>query len=611
MDADRYRDVAERLWPDVQRAFNYPLLRGVRVVEADESVEPAAFRWEAGRVVLSAAHLDALEPTEADVEWLVEALLKHEVGHYALFPRELSRHLRYLQRAEEAFGEERGYRFYALYADVCDELRLFRARIGGEEVLDHRRRVLEAVATDDDLPSVAREARRRVQRLVLALYGETFDDLSPGVNLPDDERTHLDRLLEIDYLADDPDRHERNVVRFGRALEAALGDLPGRALRGLASPEDRGNSAHERPFSGDEPRRIPEAELDRALSDALADERWTYDRLTAFLERRAEFEDPRDLDRGGAAGLDRGDIERHDDQVAFFRRWAADFPVYVTDAPTEADETALYRSGRRSYEVGDPHHRVAPFASLGVLGVPGVSKVDEFEEGLVPAPDRGVPDLLVGIDSSGSMPRPDEESVAVLAAFVLAANYNRNGAAVGGYNFSGGVAFLPPGRHLDALHSLLCARWGGGTVLDRDALTRFVDRIDDLEGVTFSEEVAHDEMLDREVGDGERGGADDWPADADVPEAFAGLDHVLVTDGDVANEAAVADFVRHIGERSRTFVLLTDASNYERWAERDLTNTLVYAVGDEADLVDLAVGIARDRASGARERANEPNEGGA
>ena len=100
---------------------------------------------------------------------------------------------------------------------------------------------------------MARERRRRFQRLVLALYDATFEDLSSSVTLRDRERSVLNRLLEIDYFTEDPDRHERNVVRFGHALEAALSDLPDRALLGLGSPEDRRKAGHERPFVGDEP----------------------------------------------------------------------------------------------------------------------------------------------------------------------------------------------------------------------------------------------------------------------------------------------------------------------------------------------------------------------
>ena len=107
---ERYRAVAERLWPDVRRAFNYPLLRDVGLADPDGAADPAPVRRADDRVVLSTSHLDAFDPDANDDEWLVDALLKHEVGHYALFPRVLAPHLRYLQRAEEPFGEERWLR---------------------------------------------------------------------------------------------------------------------------------------------------------------------------------------------------------------------------------------------------------------------------------------------------------------------------------------------------------------------------------------------------------------------------------------------------------------------------------------------------------------------
>lgn len=580
---DWYRDAIDRRWPEVRRLFNFPLLHGVRIAD-DADRDPSPVTWRDDRVVVSRAHLEALDPEPEDREAVVGALLKHEVGHYALFPRELSHHLRYLQRAEEVFGEERGYRYYARYADTCVELRLLKHRIGGEEILRYRHSAATAWAADESLSDPEREARRRIGRLLVALYQETFPDLPTVVSLPDREAAYLDRLREIDYFADGPEVHEGNLVRFGHALETALADLPGDALAGLATPEDRGKSPGERPFAGDAVDRIPEAELDSALSDALAEDEWVYDRLKGYLERRADFEDRYEAEQGGAAGLDRGAIERHDDEIPFYRRWAAEFPVYPTPTRQVEQETDLYRAGRKTFELGDPVDRLNPYASLGVLGVPGVSKVDRFDEGTVTTERTGVPDLLVGLDSSGSMPHPTEESHAVLAAFVLARAYHRNGASVGGYNFSGGVAFLPPSRSLEPFYALMCARWGGGTVLDREALVTFADRMGELDGIHVSDEEGHDEMVERELGE----------ADAPVgAEAFDALDHVLVTDGNLANEDAVVEFVERVGDVARTFVFVTDPANYDRWADYSLPNTQVFTLGSEADLANLVVDVTR------------------
>lgn len=612
-DRAAYEAALDELWPAVRRAFNYPLLTRVRLAggpgsEAgaggDGEALPATpggadrrmgYRWDDHEVVVSGDHLERLAPADgADLRDLLRPLLAHELGHYACFPRELSHHLRYLDRARRAFGPERGPGYYALYADVGNELRLLESRLAGEDLLELRRRTLEALDGDASLAGPRRTAHRRVQRLLLGLYARTFPDLPAVVEPTAAESGHLDRLAELPYLDDDPGTHERNLVLFGRVLDDVLADLPvGPA--DLDPPEDRGKPRGSLPFAGDAVERIPAARLDEALSAALEEAGLAaYERLADLLESEAGYVDPL---AGEAAGLDRADLERNDELVAFYRRWARGHPVFVADRRLPVEAGGRYRRGRRPFEPGDPLHRVNPFASLGALGVPGVSQVDRYVEGAETVERPGVPDLLVGLDSSGSMPDPAEESHAVLAAVLLAETYHRNGAAVGGYNFSADVAFLPPGRDLDPLLALLCARWGGGTVLDWATLTRFVRGMDDLDGLALSDEADHEAALDRLAG-----GDDRAPAGGDGPAAdpaFAGLDHVLVTDGDLANPDEAAAFLEAVADHARNLLFLTDPARYDEWADRELPNTWVYAAEGPSDLVGLAVGQGRRLATGA------------
>lgn len=638
LDRAAYETVLADVWPEIRRAFNYPLVARVRLTDGTSSPDRsgdgtgrdasgaeiarlggtsggAGYRWDANELVVSVTHLDRLAPAdEAELERLLRPLLKHELGHYACFPRELFRHLLYLDRARTAFGDGLGPSYYAVYADVCDDLRLLESHVAGEDLLRLRRRTAESLPDDGTLSAPRRAAIRRVQRLMLGLYQATFADLPSVVEPTDAEARYVDRLGDIRYLDDGTGTHERNLVLFGNVLSDVLSDLPRSALDGLGTPEDRGKARGERPFSGDAVERIPDARLDDAVSAALLEDgTGAYERLADFLEDRAGFADPYDREAGGGAGLDRADLERNDDRVPFYRRWASGHPVFVADRPQSVEEAGHYRRGRRRYEPGDPLREVNPFASLGLVGVPGVSQTDVFSEGTAAVERPGVPDLLVGIDSSGSMPDPAVESHAVLAAFVLAETYYRSGADVGGYNFSADVAFLPPGRDLDTLHALLCARWGGGTLLDWETLTGFVGRMDRLDGVVLSEESDHEAALERLAADDvqRNPGPDSPPGSSAVPEVdptFETVDHVLVTDGELANEEEAAGFLEGVSEHARNLLFLTDDSRYEAWAGRDIPETWVYAAADPEDLVALAVGQGRRLAGG--ERRSEANEDG-
>lgn len=599
---ERYEADLDAAWPAVRRAFNYPLVNRARLSDGsvnrkaqgagDVDAAGDAYRWEDDEVVLSTAFLDRLDEADAERRTIIETLLLHEVGHYVLFPRELVHHLRYLQRAMETFGDEYGRRYYSLYADICVDLRLLGDGYVGTELLDLRERALD-VATATARSDVEETVQRRIHRLLLGIYQETFDDLPRRVALSDVERAWLDPFLDINYFVDDPAAHERNVVRFGNALERVLNDVPGRAIRAGDSPLDEGKSAADRPFGGTDPATIRNAELGDALSDAVDEGgSYQYERLLDFLEARAGFEDPLDSppgDAGGAAGIEPGTFERHDDLVPFYRRWARSLPLAVTDTTVPADEAARYRRGRRAFEFADPIRDVDPFASFGVLGVPGVTKVNTYAGGEDHSVERTVPDLIVGLDSSASISHPTEDSHAVLAAFLLAATYRRNGARVGGYNFSTELAFLPPTTDRSSFHSLACGYWGGGTAFDRASLADFVANADALDGLTFSSSEAYERLLERI----DRG--DDRAESGESPFGDnQAVDHALVTDGNLVNReslvAAIDDAPAHV----RTFVFVTDGDRAVEWEASDL-DAWVYAVPDVNALARRVLGLARER----------------
>jgi hypothetical protein len=585
-----YDEILATVWPDVRRTFNYPLVRRARLSEGRERGD--AYRWRDDEVVLSASFLERLDRLDDDVDrrTTVETLLKHEVGHYVLFPRELVRHLRYLQRAGETFGEAYGDRYYSLYADVCVDLRLLAGGYVGSELLALREHAL-AVATATAQSDVEATVQQRVHRLLLGIYQKTFAELPDRISPTETERGWLDPLLGIDYFVEDPAAHERNVVRFGNALERVLDDVPEREGGTVEDPFDEGKGAAARPFGGSDPATLPEAALDEALSDAVeAGGSYRYERLRDFLDARTEFEDPLDAterDRGGAAGVEPGTFERHDELIPFYRRWARSVPFYVTETRIPDDDPALYRSGRRPFESTDPVRDVAPFASFGVLGVPDVTKVHTDANGEDRTTRRTVPDLLVGVDSSASMPHPSEDSHAVLAAFLLAATYRRQGASVGGYNFSTEVAFLPPTTDSSAVRSLACGYWGGGTAFDHETLAEFVANSGDFDGLTFSSTAAYERLMERLDGDV-------TDTTSSLFEDRQSVDHALITDGNLVNRAALVETLENAPADVRTFVFVTDADAAETWREAT-EDVWVYAVPDVNALADRVLGLAADR----------------
>lgn len=628
-----YEALVEEQWPRIREQFNFPMVKRIRMTDEEDQLryDTAAYSWDENEIIVSDTFLQEMHERIADtarsdpdqgLERFVGALEKHEVGHYTHFPRRLSDHIVYTKRAHDRFGDKLGPHIYGIYQDVVDEMHVLRSGIGGEDIQD-----LRHLVTDDPDTYDGDSGYVDVHRLMLGIYQESFPDLPEKVEPTEAEEDYLGELLRINYLDQERRHQERNLVMFGTILEDLLqsqqdnqpggsGDAGDEGQTGDgyggACPEDRGKADEEKPFGGPGLEGIPQEELDRALDEILQEDgRGKYEEIKEFLESvREEYTDR--FDRGTGTdedaqgiGLGRADLSLNEDDVPFYRRWASQFPVYIAERPVETDESQTYRSGRKGYELGDPINDINPFASRGAFGLPGVSQVDLEEAGTVPAEDKGIPDLLVGLDSSGSMPHPstgrgapDQSSYAVLAAFVLGTNYYDNGADVGGYNFSTDMAFKAPDRDLDTFEHLMAAYWGGGTFVNTAKLEEFVGTMDDFDDIVFSGDEDYEQALER-IPEQQRDEVVGKDVDVSIDEVqgnYGRLDHVLITDGGLANKAETLQYINDIGEYTRNFVFLTGDRQYKEWKELEVENTFVYRATDEDDLMDLSLGVAKDMA---------------
>jgi len=134
----------------------------------------------------------------------------------------------------------------------------------------------------------------------------------------------------------------------------------------------------------------------------------------------------------------------------------------------------------------DGIHNLAPLATFGPVGLPGITKRWLHSGPESRLYDQQVPDLIIVIDSSGSMPNPNsmhnpnekrpncDRSYAVLGAFVAANSYLDYGSRVAVINFSNQDFVADFTRDRTLLYKHLAAFQGGGTRLHPETIERLL-----------------------------------------------------------------------------------------------------------------------------------------
>jgi hypothetical protein len=203
-----------------------------------------------------------------------------------------------------------------------------------------------------------------------------------------------------------------------------------------------------------------------------------YRRIAAELLK--ELENSGELSAGkrsGGVGISPGrkvpakDLERPD--VSWYRSRANRYSISIESLIKQG---SLYPNQITFFELDDSIDTFHPVESYGKL-LPSLAKKHELEE-FERFGEISVPDAVVIMDSSGSMPNPKEViSYAVLGAFAVSRNYFELGARVGVINFSHVNLALAPTRNRQRVYEMLRTYQGHGTTLHIDDLDRYVSSL--------------------------------------------------------------------------------------------------------------------------------------
>jgi len=566
-------DTLTKLWPWIQEKFNHPHIMEPKFTD-DPEMDTAAFVWQTKETFINRGFITEIAQRMGERQ-AMSAVLQHEVGHYTVFPRELSESIM-LRAYTEAYFKEKAESVYGFYSDMVDELRTL--HFGTEDLYNLREGMVAWNLAKQDTNSAT------INRLLCAVYSSTHAKYASRLpELSQDEKRMLRNILNLKLTSSSGKDHCDNILNFGKEIEHLLTDKPkkrgGHGTGRDATPDLTGKNA---PSIHD---------INVALDDILKKYGpHAYRTAKQFIgQALPEFKDPSPSN----AGTSPGKLQYHDDLVPFYTRWARTYGLHIVKRPFEKDATALHPGEFKEYEVGDPPNRIDPFASRGVLCIPGITKIRRDEEDSVPAREFRVPDLNLGIDSSGSMKHPKDDSIAVLAATILGRTYHANGSLIGGWNFDTEITFVPPSRDLDAYMRLMCAYSGGGTVLNVKKLEDYLKRMK-LDGTDHGYTNHDYNEIAKRLPD--KRAFMDKSMVVKTPEMrkkLERLDNILITDGGIYNIAEVVEHLSGLATVTRNIIFVTTKSGYEEWKAVEGPSTFVYPAWTKEDLLKCTIGQTR------------------
>jgi len=339
----------------------------------------------------------------------LENLFDHLIVHYLFCPRSLDAAGRLALAALEGLesgNKNQARRMVNIFSDiVVDTFRLERSDEDEEKVLIGWR-------------GLAKESLSPLDEAVVGFLADLWE-----VDLPSSDRPESEMLLSVfRWGVRDRSRWPRQCQQMARILQSLEAGVLGSGT--VPSVEGLGGNAHSAPLSG--------------LASDLEPE--IYRETLSVL------------------GLD-GDL----------MRWYRDQSYSIVISPTSRVRESWYPSSLVKWRFCDPPSEldVAYSMSLAPRLIPGVTTYKRMQEccGMAAGGER-VPDLLVVLDSSGSMDghrRGTKTHAATLAAFKASTFAHSQGAKVAAISFSDRMAVQEWTRDLSAVEEVLVQHLGSRT----------------------------------------------------------------------------------------------------------------------------------------------------
>ena len=565
------------VWERVRGWYHFPAVKEPKMVKGLEG--GAHYDFSKREILVDEEFIDKTCKTgNIGQERCLEGVLSHEVGHYMVFPRNLSTLILAAKMTDDFFGkQDKDMREFILqtYADMADDLAsvLFEART--DAVLDMRK---ACQAHLDDF-------NRDVRSVMLAYLNH---QAHRQYDLEEELKPFFERMKEIDFHNESVLQLRLGIFTFGNIIldmvKEGGGPPPGRPP---GRPRRRGHGEGPTvPGEGDEPidteeeggegkgkgkkpgkgkgkepgdcniddilARATEEDIKQALRE-IADKisKGEFDKLKEWLkDKGAPLPEP---PKAITIGTSAGDLPVDQAVLEYYKELSMQYPLVVTKKLLETDSTTRSWSDTEKWRPGKDPNLALPNSSGGKF-LPGVTRSIKIAERPIRTTDYKVPHLLVVIDSSGSMPAPAErKSFGVLGGYCAARSYHLHGSSIGVINFSGYSFYLPYTRELDEALGAISAYQGGGTSVDVDMVRKMLGP--EMAEIYLNNPHLNMRGLPRE--------AIIKRLEVAVPQdvfSAESIDVLMFTDGGIANLNETLELFREKAQLNRATVILTHDS---------------------------------------------------
>ena len=373
------------------------------------------------------------------------AILTHGLAHHSVCPWDLRTHIELFNEATTILQSPYYGRFVVdLFLDMVVDCYCFDHGWNGIEL------ILKAVSNCDN-PFL---------RILLPVYAKIRGD-KPWAKSSILDCGTIEYLSEINYL--DRKNWFRSIRKVARALRKYLPQLL--SDKTLAPPPMGYHDVYS--YGTME---LPESF--RGLAQQTEDPT-AFERI--FSSVKHAYGKSEDGEPGGKMGRSLGSEIRAN--TLFYMCLADKYRMRIRKREIRKDG-ALYPFSHEQWSVSDPFYDIDIWNSMGKILPPLTVKWKKREGEGYTSQDR-VPDCMIMIDSSGSMPNPSQTlSYAVLGASCAADAYLREGASVSVYNFSdapaGNRKLIVDSRDRQEIYETICTYFGGGTALEINLLSGMI-----------------------------------------------------------------------------------------------------------------------------------------
>jgi len=491
----------EQAWDYTQRKLYCQDLPYPKI-EDDLRCRTAYITMSNQQISIDRRFLESLKARGVDYQTALRGLLLHEAGHFKILPWDLKNSIMLLYCASKVSPEKKDS-IKNYFEDVCvnlditlrkgeDSIRRLYNALDSKEPIDALMKNLYGLKTglDFNAPHINKDLQYKLNELGKIKFTskkDVYDNLTKFAWIVKDV---VESDKEREKKREEEEKEEERKEKDKNNNAKRSNDQGSDGGKGEGS-EGGDNKKYTGPGeNGFDLKSYDRGEVERVLKEIAGDinDPGNFNELYSFVKEEMDKGKGKDgkkaapdeknksglagiLSTGPGSGISMG-REATEALIQFYTAKAERYEVTVEDKDVlgggDNSKTEL-----KGWEVDDPYSSVDIFNSYGKF-FPDISKSWKESGDCGEKKTNSTPDLLVMVDSSSSMPDPNEElSFAVLGGLCAARQYLKKGSRVAVANFGDDTIITGFTKDYDKMMEGLAFYQSGGTEL-------FTDKIYDL-----------------------------------------------------------------------------------------------------------------------------------